>query len=252
MEARQSRISILIAATLCILLVKCPRLLASPDSQTLGAGWDTATGQMKQVWVRGTQGDDSAVKGGDIYVRLIRSQAELQSALNLNFSAKMKGVAYAWDAKMDFVHSQSLSSSSLYLLIESRVTCYRKFFRSAQLDPNIAALLETGEDDRFLDRCGDRFISAEVVGRELYGVLTINNYSNQSYDNVAASLGGRYAHFQTSSQFSKALRQMTEGEQIECHLRKFGVSSPLSLDAANADSLITTAQKFFDELGDVL
>ncbi|RPJ51724.1 MAG: hypothetical protein EHM23_33750, partial [Acidobacteria bacterium] len=82
---------------------------------------------------------------------------------------------------------------------------HEKFFTERRLKPEFETYLRRGESTTFANLCGDHFVSQETYGRELFGVIEIQQYTNASYDKVQLALGGYYKAFQAAAQFSTAV-----------------------------------------------
>jgi hypothetical protein len=198
------------------------------------------------VEVPGTGG-----KTEDIFLTLVSSQEEQDSALNLSTSLCASYGMFGGSGKFDLSQKMHVNRYCISLVI--RATVFNSFtqMRDVHFGKSALDLLETGDDRRFREQFGDMYVRGIQKGGELCIVLHIFGEDEseqteiQSDLEAAGILGG--VALSTNDSFSSAVRKATSHHKTILHHFQVGGVPKASIDP---DTIIQHALSFAAEVKD--
>lgn len=185
-------------------------------------------------------------------IRRIESNEELSNSLDISTSVSGSYGAFSATATGKFIKSVSVTSYSIYFLIDSFVQNSEKVVTKFFLDENQRNLAA----DNFYQKYGDYYVSGVITGGSFLSLLKMQTNSREVKEQISTSLEANYdaKAFSIGSKFSMDIQNASKhsGVQLEVLLQESGVSgaSDELKDGGTVDNLIAAANGFPDRVKD--
>lgn len=173
----------------------------------------------------GQQIEDTGGQTVDIFLTLVESQQDQDSALQLSTSISASYGLFGGSAKFDLSQEMHVHSYSVSVIMRATVMNSFKQMRDVQFGPNAIDLLKNGHSDRFKEQFGDFFVRGIQTGGELCAVLQIVGRDERDRTDIKASLQASgilgAVSADTKNSFSSAVAKATSNRETK--LRHFQV-----------------------------
>ena len=125
---------------------------------------------------------------GSTVITLCTSRDEVYTALGITAATEASYGLGSVSDKFTWAESHDMVSTSLHLVVRSAMTSAPRALTGATLATQAGNLLDNGDYVTFFQRYGDRFVSAQVVGGEYVGVLSIETLHQEDLLTVTDAL----------------------------------------------------------------
>jgi hypothetical protein len=187
----------------------------------LGKGLDTLSGAVKGDCVVRTEPESVFASNGKairMTIEKIESSQDLFEKLDFSAEANYGNMV---SGKAKYAKSIKVNDYSIYVMGKVNVQLMTQAMRDIQLKSDAYEL--AGESfPRFLERCGNEFVSARTMGGELFVVLEIVTKSKEEKREIEASIKGSYGVFGGSASFSQSLENVIRNGQTKFTLYQDG------------------------------
>jgi hypothetical protein len=198
----------------------------------LGKGLDTLSGAVKGDCVVRTEPESVFASNGKairMTIEKIESSQDLFEKLDFSAEANYGNMV---SGKAKYAKSIKVNDYSIFVMGKVNVQLMTQAMRDIQLKSDAYQL--AGESfPRFLERCGNEFVSGRTMGGELFVVLEIVTKSKEEKREIEASIKGSYGVFSGSASFSQNLENVIKNGQTKFTLYQDGgiyTSSNLTAD----------------------
>ena len=144
------------------------------DGMKIGLGFDLLAGKPKSATaVKGTSISPPQKGGGQTITttfRLVQDVDALKEALGLTAAVSGGYAGFQGTAKMEFAQECAVTQYCLYVIIAVEVINSCTSMDNPVLVPDGVELLRAGDNDRFRERFGNRYISGLKTGGEYYAM----------------------------------------------------------------------------------
>jgi hypothetical protein len=204
------------------------------EGMGLGSGVDIGGHIFGDPVVRTTAVSDTHGQATDIFLTLVESQEDQDSALNLSVEASAAFGLFGGSAKFNLSQQMHVHRFAITLVI--RATVFNSFsqMRDVQLTNSASELLKNGQTDRFREEFGDMFVRGLRTGGEFCAVLQIVGHDEADQSAIKAEFraGGILGAVAASTEdsFSNIVRKVTSGRETRLRHIQLGGVQTASLD----------------------
>ncbi|OYD88072.1 hypothetical protein CDG77_25755 [Nostoc sp. 'Peltigera membranacea cyanobiont' 213] len=222
-----------------------------------GIGYDSLTQKVKGK-AGATQADlswNTVTASSQTYnsqIRRIESNEELSNSLDISTSVSGSYGAFSATATGKFIKSLTVTSYSIYFLINSFVQNSEKVVSKFFLDEHECNL----NADQFYQKYGDYYVSGVISGGSFLSLLEMQTNSREVKEQISTSLEANYdaKAFSIGGKFSMDIQNASKysGVQLQVLLQESGVSgaSDELKDGGTVENLIAAANGFPDRVKD--
>jgi hypothetical protein len=178
-------------AVLCMLLINATAFAQSVrwpgDTSSLGAGYDTLTGEGRGRCVSVPAKEIVAGEKVGYFLSAVDSESALTSAMSISVSAKYAGV----EASGRFAETKAFNRFAAYLLVSIVVEEKSESIVDGVVQPMLLPddlKLLTENFGRFRERCGDKFLATQSVGGSYFALIEVQTSSEVDRRDVYAGL----------------------------------------------------------------
>jgi hypothetical protein len=235
--------------------------VSPPNDIALGSGYDTATqnllpgqpcvaplqdaGTAPPPPPKGDAGCTTSTLNQVFTMHLYRSYEDLVQSQSLGFSASIGDPTGLWSADLfaSYLQQQQSTQESVYLLVEDVVTLQQPAVQFALTDYGTCLLRADPTGNRFLQQCGDRFVSSVVRGTSFRAVLKGTN--STSLSTSVMQIGGRAnaaGSFSLSGDFATDVQNFVSTYGLDIQVVQTGGTNIVV--STSPDDLITQAESF--------
>ena len=165
------------------------------DGMKVGLGYDVLTGvATKSTAAQGPSLTAPAQAGGQIVtttLQIVQETRTLQQTLGISVDASAGNLFGDASAKFKFANDIAVNSFSLYVVVGVQVSNATQTLDNPVLSQAASDLLRDGNQARFRDRFGDRFILGIKTGGEYFAVYKVESSSDVERSSVAAEIHAR-------------------------------------------------------------
>lgn len=165
------------------------------DGMKVGLGYDVLSGAAtKSTAVEGTSLTAPAQAGGQTVtttLQIVQESTTLQQTLGISVDASAGNLVGDASAKFKFASDIAVNSFSLYVVVGVEVFNATQTLDTPVLSQAASDLLRDGNQARFRDRFGDRFILGIKTGGEYFAVYKVESSSDVERTSVAAEIHAR-------------------------------------------------------------
>lgn len=192
---------------------------------------------------------DTGGKTADIFLTLVESQEEQDSALQLSTSVSASYGLFGGSGKFDLSQEMHVHDFALSLVIRATVLDTFTQLRDVQFGKEATDQLANGLEDRFREQFGDMFVRGIQTGGEFVAILQIeghdeNDQSSMRSDLEASGVLGGVA-LSTSDSFSTHVSHATSGRKTKLRHFQVGGNPVASIDPGE---MVKHALTFADEV----
>lgn len=184
----------------------------------LGVGLDTLSGRQRGDGVVRTPAEEVTGAEGQtvsFFLDRIETLEQLETALGVSAEASVGFGIGGGSAKLDFVRNCSFNSFSLFMLARVAVMNSFRQMRDVRLTESAAALVASGEGERFRERFGDSFVRGLLTGGEFFAVLEIETSSEGEKEDVSGQVEGGYGTFSAEVEFSSSVAALASHSSVK-------------------------------------
>lgn len=216
------------------------KMIPYQEGMDVGVGIDSPTGAAMGA---AATGSPSSVGGGELLdysLQVVSTEEELQTALGISASASGGVGLFGASARMDFSKKCAVNSSSVFALVSVQITESFQSIKSPGIDPAAASLLASGNEQRFGEQYGDKFVRGIKYGGVFFGMIEITTQSKTDQESVSVAVQGSYSAFSASGQFSQSFQDSVKnrGVSVKLHVEGGTLPSPLP---TSVDGLMSAA-----------
>jgi len=183
---------------------------------TIGKGYDRFRGTARGRCVIYDKVGPQPTTGEQVRfeLRSVENEASLYRKLGVSVSAKYGTVS----AKGGYEKETSINSYSAFFFISAEIDVRGESVTKAGmekpvLEPDDLALL-TSNFQRFKEKCGDTFISSQVLGGKYIALVEIKTKSSKDLDSVRAAISGSAGPMNLSVGAQSRLEQLTKDREM--------------------------------------
>ncbi len=188
---------------------------------TFGKGYNSASGQLRANCLEpetiaiekgpgmGLQEDSlDRAQDKDLIIEEIQDVKQLAETLSLNVSASAKfGLSGGVNAALNYYNSTSFNSYNYYLMISSQIENAAQSIKQPKLTSENLRLLKKNPV-RFLQKCGDEYVSTVVTGGRFIAVLEIHTETEDQKNELRQALNLRYGTHKLNQDYVNHLHQV--------------------------------------------
>lgn len=238
-----------------------PFSVSPPNDIALGTPYDTATQNLlpgepcvAPIEDAGTSplppppgdgGCTSSTLNQVFTLHLYRSYEEFAQSQSVGFSASIGDPTGLWSGDLfaNYLQQQQSTQESIYLLVEDVVTLEQPAAQFALTDYGTCLLRADPTGNRFLQQCGDRFVSSVVRGTSFRAILRGTN--STSLSTSVMEIGGRAnagLSFSLSGDFATDVQNFVSTYGLDIQIVQTGGTNIIV--STSPDDLIAQAENF--------
>jgi hypothetical protein len=149
----------------------------------------------------------------------IESIEDLKEELGLSVAAEGSYGCFSASAKFDYATTCNFHAYSLYVLVHVSVTNSFRRMRNVRLKSAVFdQLKQTGDQDRFRQQYGDKFVLGIHTGGELFAILEIQTRDASEQQKISAELTAEadslFASFSIAAKFEAATEHVQKNRKL--------------------------------------
>lgn len=201
------------------------------DDMTIGKGYDTFRGRARGRCVTPDKIGPQPTTGENVRfeLRSVENEASLYRKLGVSLSAKYGAVS----GSGGYEKETSVNSYSAFFFISALVDVRSESVtRTGMITPEIIAsdldLLRAAPDQypttlaRFKEKCGDTYISSQVLGGQYIALVEIKTKKTSELETIRAAISGSAGVFSASAEAKSRLEQLTSNREVYVNVVRGG------------------------------
>jgi hypothetical protein len=158
---------------------------------SVGVGYDSVSSQLKPRCVVETSANlppaESLGQNGTFLVNYVTSEDDIARALGIDGSASFGNGIFSADASVQYLSSSKITQYSSYLMVSSTNKNSQQLLTHYHLTSAAKRALKQGLP-RFVQLCGDQFVSGIVTGGSLSAVISASSTTTAEQIDANATL----------------------------------------------------------------